>query len=633
MNREEVIEIRQRLLDRQFQPIAVYNWDYPSIPEKARGKRPSESEWQRTVGMPLYRKVAQNTGVLTGKVYPLDIDVDDPAIVAEIVAMSEKLFGRTIVRCRQNSPRRLLPYRIENSDARKIIIQLACGKLEFLGRGQQFVGFGKHPSGVDYVWQEKSLDAIEIEDLPIISAAVINAFTAWAEARWPVPEKAKSNGDGRTEKGKADFRNTCLKDDVEAALKALPCDYDRETWVKLGRAYRVGGGSYAVFLHWTRQHPDYRTEIWVLGQWKSFATSHSVTVATLFAEVFERFPGWRKPSERGADYTGPAANASEDDWEAEAETANEVILDCFDIRRTDYPPLEFLAPPYILGGQFTMISANPKMGKSFLALQIAIAIVTGTPVFDGHPACKQGSVLYLALEDNPRRMKSRLNILMHFRRLPQGKLRSMFVTKRAHEGGIAALHRWIKRTPDARLIIIDVLSLFRRPRSHREEPYAADLEAMTELRALANDHDVAIIAIMHNRKSQADTDPFESVSGTMGQTAGAETVLVLQRDKRGGVALYGRGRDFEVDVEAAVKMNNGYWEILGPVSEVRHTDEQRAIIELLRENKEPMALKEIAAALGRKVGVLSVQLTRMTQTSPPLIRKISRGRYAPLEPR
>ena len=166
MTREEIVAVRQRLLDHRFQPIAVYNWNYQSIPEKERGKRPSESEWQRTVGMPIYRDVAQNTGVLTGELYPVDIDVEDATIVTEIVAMTEKLFGRTIVRCRQNSPRCLLPYRIENADARKIIIQLSCGKLEFLGRGQQFVGFGKHPSGVDYEWHGQSLDEIEIDELP-----------------------------------------------------------------------------------------------------------------------------------------------------------------------------------------------------------------------------------------------------------------------------------------------------------------------------------------------------------------------------------------------------------------------------------------------------------------------------------
>ena len=197
MTREEIVSLRQRLLDHQFQPIAVYNWDYPGIPEKERGKRPSEPDWQNTIGMPVYRDDALNTGVLTGALYPLDIDIEDPAIVAEIVAMAEKLFGRTIIRCRQNSPRRLLPYRIENEDARKIIIKLSCGKLEFLGRGQQFVGFGKHPSGADYEWQGQPLDEIEIDELPVIDAAGIRALAAWAEQRWPVAEKAKPNGAGR----------------------------------------------------------------------------------------------------------------------------------------------------------------------------------------------------------------------------------------------------------------------------------------------------------------------------------------------------------------------------------------------------------------------------------------------------
>ena len=316
MTREEIVSLRQRLLDRQFQPISVYNWDYPSIPEKHRGKRPSESRVATNRGHAALSGRGAKHRRLTGALYPLDIDVDDrEAIVAEIVAMAEKLFGRTIVRCRRNSPRRLLPYRIENSDARKIIIQLACGKLEFLGRGQHFTGFGKHFSGADYEWQGRSLDQIDIEDLPIISAAVISAFTAWAEARWPIPEKANSNGDGRTNKGKADFRNTCLKEDVEAALEALPCDYDRETWVKIGMAYRAGGGSYTPFLAWSRQHPQYQSDSYVRDQWRSFANNHSITAATLFAEVFERFPGWKKPSERGADYTKPN---EDDDWEGEA---------------------------------------------------------------------------------------------------------------------------------------------------------------------------------------------------------------------------------------------------------------------------------------------------------------------------
>jgi hypothetical protein len=333
MNREEIVAVRQRLIERQFQPIAVYNWDFPGIPLKHRGKRPIESNWQNTIGMPAYHDVAQNTGVLTGIIYPLDIDIDDPVIVNEIVAMAETLFGRTSVRCRPNSPRRLLTYRFKDADPRKLIVTLACGKCEFLGLGQQFVGFGKHQSGADYQWHGQSLDELDLDQIPIIDPAKLSAFAAWAESRWPVPETAKPNGDGRKSGDKADFRNTTIRTDVEAALKALPCDYDRETWVRLGMAYRAGDGSYKVFLEWSRQHPDYQSDNYVREQWKSFANPHSIRVATLFKEVLDRCKGWKKPSERGADYTGPT---DEEDWDSETSDG---------ARESDDPPLPLYPSP------------------------------------------------------------------------------------------------------------------------------------------------------------------------------------------------------------------------------------------------------------------------------------------------
>ena len=85
-------------------------------------------------------------------------------------------------------------------------------------------------------------------------------------------------------------------------------------------AYRAGGGSYAVFLEWSRQHPQYQSDNYVRDQWRSFANTHSVTAATLFDEVFRRFPGWKKPSERGADYADPA---EDDDWDSEPDDETE----------------------------------------------------------------------------------------------------------------------------------------------------------------------------------------------------------------------------------------------------------------------------------------------------------------------
>jgi hypothetical protein len=343
--REEIISLRQRLLDHGYQPVGVHNWDSPHVHEGQRGKRPSELNWQGTVGMPVYRDFAENTGILTGRLYPIDVDVEDPTLVAEIVAMATKLFGRTFVRGRQNSARCLLPYRFDGGQPSKLVIPISCGKIEFLGRGQQFVAFGKHFSGVEYVWQGQSLDTIKLDTLPAIDGASISAFHTWAEARWPIAEKAKPNGNGRKNGGKADFRNSCFQEDVEAALRKIPCDYVRETWVKLGMAYRAGGGSYAVFLEWSRQHPQYESDKYVRDQWRSFANSHSISVATLFDEVFRRFTGWKKPSERGPDYVDPT---EDDDWDSEPDDEADTDGPAFDEEALPLCPQPHPAEPYPL---------------------------------------------------------------------------------------------------------------------------------------------------------------------------------------------------------------------------------------------------------------------------------------------
>src|SRR4051794_19407762 len=146
---------------------------------------------------------------------------------------------------------------------------------------------------------------------------------------------------------------------------------------------------------------------WAETQWRSYGNEPApgaprIDAGTLYRAVIEKFPGWRKPSEPDGAARSPA---DDDDWDQSSADTSETagteddaeIIDCYDIRRTDYPPLVFVAPPYILEGQFVLLSAPPKMGKSFFVLQVAIGIATGTPAFEGQAPCKKGSVLYLAL--------------------------------------------------------------------------------------------------------------------------------------------------------------------------------------------------------------------------------------------
>ncbi len=58
-----------------------------------------------------------------------------------------------------------------------------------------------------------------------------------------------------------------------------------------------------------------------------------------------------------------------------------------------------------------LLAGPPKIGKSWLALNIAISVATGTKAF-GHFETVKGMVLYLAYEDSERRLNQRLNMII-----------------------------------------------------------------------------------------------------------------------------------------------------------------------------------------------------------------------------
>lgn len=67
-------------------------------------------------------------------------------------------------------------------------------------------------------------------------------------------------------------------------------------------------------------------------------------------------------------------------------------------------PIDFLVDGLFAQGLY-ILGGSPKVGKSWLALQLCLAVCTGTP-FLGRKT-HQGEVLYLALEDGPQRLHSR----------------------------------------------------------------------------------------------------------------------------------------------------------------------------------------------------------------------------------
>lgn len=275
------------------------------------------------------------------------------------------------------------------------------------------------------------------------------------------------------------------------------------------------------------------------------------------------------------------------------EPANDNVheeIDAETLLGMDFPPIQYVIPGYVPEG-LTILAGRPKLGKSWMALGFAIAVATGGSALGEE--CEAGDALYLALEDNPRRLQDRLATVLPPNRSRPHMGRLTLRTKNAKIGAglIESLDGWRAKSENPRLIIIDTLSMVRPPKKANQDSYAADYDAISPLQQYAGEHRLALIVVHHVRKAEAE-DPLEAVSGTNGLTGAADTIMVLNRDQ-GGSKLYGRGRDIE-ELEKAVKLDRGVWAVLGDADDVKRSDQQRKILAALTEATGILTPAEIA---------------------------------------
>ena len=294
-----------------------------------------------------------------------------------------------------------------------------------------------------------------------------------------------------------------------------------------------------------------------------------------------------------------------------------------ELNKMRFDPIKYVVPGYIVEG-LTLIAGKPKIGKSWLLLHVAIAVANGSLTLDD-VRCIEGDVLYCALEDNKRRLQSRLTKLLGTYPWPR-RLQFICEMPRLSAGGLDYLKQWIAAAEHPRLIIIDTFAMVRTPSTNRNQSmYDADYEAVKELRAVANQYNVAIVLVHHLRKQVAD-DAFDTVSGTLGLTGAPDTVLVIQRDASGNTVLHGRGRDL-VEIEKALTFNKDtcVWSITGDARVARLTAERAAIIDAITEAGEPLTPKGIAEVAGMKSANVRKLLAKLVTDGN--LKKKERGKY------
>ena len=185
--------------------------------------------------------------------------------------------------------------------------------------------------------------------------------------------------------------------------------------------------------------------------------------------------------------------------------------------------------PPIIGGLLYpgtyLLAGAPKVGKSFLVAQLAFHISTGQPLW-GFPVQKS-TVLYLALEDDYRRLQDRM-----FRMFGADSTEHLhFATcaKQVGSGLEEQLEMFLREHPDTRLIIIDTLQKVRELGGEAYS-YAGDYEIVGKLKTFADKHGICLLLVHHTRKQPA-TDKFEMISGTTGLLGCADGAFLLQKER------------------------------------------------------------------------------------------------------
>lgn len=185
-----------------------------------------------------------------------------------------------------------------------------------------------------------------------------------------------------------------------------------------------------------------------------------------------------------------------------------------------------------------VFAGAPKVGKSFLVLETAYHVSTGTPMW-GYET-RKADVLYLALEDDENRIKERLN-RMFGRELPK----NLFISTSAGDLNgklFLQLQYALCEHPDIKLIIIDTLQMIRGEGSG----YGSDYEAVGSLKKFADTFGLCMLIVHHTRK-QGAKDIFDTISGSTGISGAADGAYVMYKEERisSGAAIDFTGRDRE----------------------------------------------------------------------------------------
>lgn len=381
---------------------ALLDKGYPIIPIRAGFKHPQRKGWQslQADADQLDAWIANGyadggVGVLCREVPGVDLDVNDPDVVDQLVDWCDRELGVAPRRIGE-APRTLLAFRAE-APFRKLQSTKYTDfldrehKVEILGDGQQFVAYAVHPgTGQPYQWVGEGLADIKRDDLPVLTVEdakrLIEYFESIVPDDWEPVAGTGSLDDAAPASGDP-FENFAPKVDlttkqIEIALSKLDPDMPMAEWVKVGMGchHQFDGTEegFQLWDAWSANGVKYAPNE-MRARWRSFQADLRRGRPTTFATALK----WAQEAHRLALVSQSATQRSFDLLPVSAVLAR-------------LGPVDWRVRGYLETDTVGVLFGDPGAFKSFIALDLAFHVAAGR---DWHGAeVRQGSVVYVAGE-------------------------------------------------------------------------------------------------------------------------------------------------------------------------------------------------------------------------------------------
>ncbi|WP_411834029.1 AAA family ATPase [Pseudoxanthomonas mexicana] len=378
--------------------------------------------------------------------------------------------------------------------------------VEFKSLGRQVVAAGSvHPTGGLYRWAS---DSPPLPDMPDLPARLVEA------ARRPERKRAAGAGEITAEQ-------------LAASLEYLdPTDFrEHDRWLELMMACHHAtdgdGEARQEFIAWSTSDPSYADHEWIVGRrWDSLHADRddAVTIATLR----------RRLNEVGSDIAPPDAAEDFDVWD-EVEPieprARRRFLNVNDLKAL--PPPRWLVPGLLVEDSVAAIYGAPESGKSFLALDIAMAVAGGV---DWHGRrVTDGGVLYVAAE-GASGLGKRVRAWEIDRGIDVGKFplwldHGEINLAAERDGGVRAfVSDVVEELGPLRLVVIDTLN---QTAAGADENSAKDMgRYIASMKRIRDETGATVVVVHHSGK-----DPGKGMRGSSSLLGAMDTTVEVSRDK------------------------------------------------------------------------------------------------------